>query len=471
MKTETTLLEENRARLDVEVEPERIAHDFEHALGHLVESAKIPGFRAGKVPPAVVLRQYGREAVFQSTLDEFLGRWMAEALDESRLRPSDRPDVTYDGMPEDGEPFRFSAEFPLWPIGTLPADLTIEAVRDELPDPTAEVEAELERLRVESSPLADVERPAHTGDFVEVDLSSTVGGKSLPEGSTQGFLFELGTGGANEEIERAIRGMSAGDVRTTEVQLEGDFPDPKLRGRAATVEIKLHAVRERNLRPLDDAMAAESSEHATVAELRAAIRATFDERIDDLVTSRYRSNVLGALGRAVEIQLTPYLFAERVDELLGNLARSIERQGVPFATWLQSSGRSLTEIRQALIPDAIDSLRRELALEAFAAREQIEVSDDDLRASLLQELDEDHDHAPDDQHDHGALVQEVMESPAKEAARDELRLRRALDRAVELATPITQEQAEAREKLWTPDSDEQTTQSEKPTLWTPGQPR
>ena len=470
MKVETTLSDDNRAKVSVEIGPDRIAQDFDHALAHVAQRVKVPGFRQGKVPHAVALKQLGRDAVFAETLAEFLPQWMGEALTDANLRPSDRPSVEHDGAPAEGEPFRFIADFPLWPKGTLLEDLNLEAVRDDAPPIDDEIDAELERLRLESSPLSTVERAAGTGDFVEVDLNATVGGKALPDGSTTGYVVQLGSGGTSEEIERAIRGLSAGATKSVELTLDAEYPDRKLRGRTATVEIKLHAVRERAPRDLDDAMAKECSEFDTLTELKGALRSDFQERVDHAVNSRFRANVLGDLGRQVEVELPPYCILDRVEDLLGGMARSIERQGVPFQTWLQASGQSLQQVRQMMIPEAIDSLKREIGLATYADTLKITISDDELRKELLHELDHSHTHAPGEEHDHEAAVQEVMDSPAKENARDELRLQRALDRAVEQATPITREQAEAKQKLWTP-GDDDNTETVKPGLWTPGQPQ
>src|ERR1700710_1226123 len=125
------MLEDGRARLEVELEADRVDHDLRHTLGHLVESAKYPGFRQGKVPPAVVLQRMGREEVFAETMREFLPAWGGEAIAESRLQPGDRPSVDYESVPGEGEEFTFTAEFPLRPAGTLPEALELEGVEDE----------------------------------------------------------------------------------------------------------------------------------------------------------------------------------------------------------------------------------------------------------------------------------------------------------------------------------------------------
>ena len=289
------MLEDGRARLEVVLDAERVEGDLRHTLGHLVDSAKYPGFRKGKVPPAVVLQRMGREEVFAETMREFLPAWVGEAIAEARLQPADRPSVDYETVPGEGEEFTFTAEFPLRPAGTLPEQLELEGVQEEVDVPAEEVDAEIERLREESSPLVTVERGAQTGDFVEVDMHVSAGGKPVPEASTVGYLVELGNGRTFEEIERALRGMQAGEKRKTELPLPADYPDAKLRGRNAEVELLVHAVRERRLRPLDDEFARASSEFDTLAELRAAIETAYRERLETLARQRFRASVLGSL--------------------------------------------------------------------------------------------------------------------------------------------------------------------------------
>src|SRR3979490_2559397 len=109
------MLDDGRARLEVVLGADRVDHDLRHTLGHLVDNAKYPGFRKGKVPPAVVLQRMGREEVFAETVREFLPAWVGEAIAETRLQPGDRPSVDYEAIPGDGEPFTLTPGFPTHP--------------------------------------------------------------------------------------------------------------------------------------------------------------------------------------------------------------------------------------------------------------------------------------------------------------------------------------------------------------------
>ncbi len=237
------MLEDGRARLEVVLEAERVEGDLRHTLGHLVDSAKYPGFRKGKVPPAVVLQRMGREEVFAETMREFLPAWVGEAIAESRLQPGRPAERRLRVGARRGRGVHLHGRVPAAPHGhAARGSSSSRACRSEVEVPAEEVDAEIERLREESSPLVTVDRPAQTGDYVEVDMHVSANGKPVPSASTVGYLVQLGTGRTFEEIERALRGMSAGETRTTELPLPADYPDPKLRNRNADVSLHVHSV-------------------------------------------------------------------------------------------------------------------------------------------------------------------------------------------------------------------------------------
>ena len=228
----------------------------------------------------------------------------------------------------------------------------------------------------------------------------------------------------------------------------------------------MHSVRERAAAPARRRIRrAALSEFDTLAELRSAIEDSYRGRLEELAVRASARACSASLGEAIEVDLPPYTIAGRVEELLGDLARNIERQGVPFGTFLRPdrphdgaghAGAAARGDRLAAPRARARGVRR--------ARGGSSIDDAELESALREELA--------DEEDVDAALQEVLASRAKEAARDELRLQRALDRACEIATPISAELQAAREQLWTPGDDEKTEPAvEKPTIWTPGQPR
>jgi trigger factor len=464
VRTTATRLDDDRAQLEVEVPPERLAHDLQHTLRHLAESVRIPGFRKGKVPPPVVLQRLGWDEVMAETVSHHLGDWYAAAMSSTALHPVDRPEISYDALPAEGEAFAFSAVVKLRPRGRLPEPLVLEAPRAEAEPVDELVEAELELLRMEGSPLREVaDRGVEEGDYVELEVRANVGGEDVPGLSASAYLAQVGDDRLLDPLDGALRGRSAGEHVQVTVDIPEDYQNARLAGKQALVDADLLAIRERDPLPLDDALAARVSEFDTLAELRADIERTLREAAEREIEGRYRAAVLEALGRVVVVDLPETLVEERTRELLMSVGRAMERRGIPFSAYVGSRPGGVAEMLAELRPEAVDMLRRDIAVEALADREGIQVDDETLAEALREAA------AEDGADDVDELVQEVMTSDAKESAREELRQRLALDRAVQLATPISLEQAEARERLWTPEKDQEETP--KPTLWTPGQPR
>jgi trigger factor len=466
MRTETTLLDDDRARLEVEVPADRVEHDLQHTLGHLAHQVKVPGFRKGRVPPAVVLQRLGREEVLDETLREHLERWYGDALGVSRLKPIEPPDIDWKVLPDEGQPFHFTATVKLRPKVVLPDPLVIEAPRQSYDVPQDVVERELEQLRNDGSPLVPVtDRGAVMGDFVELDFRGRdAQGAPLPGAFAEGYHVQLGVGRVLPEMEQALVGMQADERKSIEVPFPDDYPSPSLAGTTATFDLHLRAVSQRDLAPLDDDLARRISEFDTVAELRADVERVIGERIKTEVDGLYRGAVAQALGQAITLELPETLVQQRTGEMLMSLARAIGERGIPFQRWLEMRGQTVDDVQNELRSDAVEGLRREMALEALADRDSLQVTDELLEARLRE------DAAAEGIEDLERIVQEVLASPAKEDAREDLRFQLALDRAVELATPIAPELAEAREQIWTPEQEGDSGEA-KPELWTPGDPR
>jgi len=273
-----------------------------------------------------------------------------------------------------------------------------------------------------------------------------------------GMLARLGEGRLQPQIERGLIGRSAGEAFDVSIALPDDYPDRKLAGKTADVHVSLLEVLERDLAPLDDALARAASEFATLDELRADIEQTWREALEREAEAQFRIGVVDALSELVEVELPRQLVFERAESLLHEFSHSLEQRGLNLREFLARSGRTADQIQVEFVGEAIRQLRGEIAIEALAEREGIVIDDEQLLELMRAEA------AGDENAE--ALVQEVMASKAKERVREELRYRLAAERAVELATPISLEAAEARAKLWTPEKE--AAPAVKPEIWTPG---
>ena len=466
VKTNVTELPESRVRVDAEVPAEEVERKLQQAARKLGGQLRIPGFRKGKVPPPVVIRRLGRDAVFDEALRSSLSEWYIDAIDTAGIAPIGEPDINFsEDVPGQGEPLAFSIEIGVRPTAKLGEYKGLEVGRREPTVADADVDAELDRLRDRVATLDTVERPAQKGDFVVLDYLGKVDGEPFPGGEGRDQLIELGSGRLIEGFEDQLAGASAGDEREVKVTFPPDYV-PELAGKDATFDVTVSEVKAKRLPELDDDFASEASEFDTVAELREDITSRLRHSDEHAVEREFEQAVLEAAANEAEVDLPERLIHARAHEMLEQTFSALARQGIGKDTYLKIAGKDEEELAHEAEPDAAAALRREAVLAAVVAAEQIQPSDEDVLEALTPAAERD-----------GADPAELMERLRKAGRLEELRDDVATTQAAELlvreATPISVEQAKARQKLWTPGKDEGETapaasSGSSSKLWTPG---
>jgi trigger factor len=445
MATQVEELPDNKVRLTVEVPQADLEHAVEHATHDLAESVKVPGFRQGKVPQEVLQARIGRERIFREAVESHIGGWFVNAAAGTRIRPVAAPEYEYELPSSEDDDFSFTATVSVQPKAE-PADWTQLEVPYEEPEiPDGIVDEELEALRESVAELAPVEgRPAKTGDVVVIDALDENG-----EGSRD-LVVELGSGRLVEELERALTGASQGETR----EVEFETPD----GGTAKATVALKEIKEKVLPPLDDELARAASEFDTLDELRADVEQRIRDVLEDEAETRFRAAAVDKLVEASDVKVGGALVESRTRELLNGLGRSLESRGINAETYLQLTGQTADQLVQRLSAEAALSVARELVLEAVADQLELQVDDAEIE-ELIREQAELAEDDPDE------AVKQVFESGREDLLRNDLRLRKALDRVAAESKRIPAEVARARDEIWTPDKDSPQTDTK---LWTPG---
>jgi trigger factor len=466
LKTSVTELPESRVRVDAEVPAEEVERKLQQAARKLGGQLRIPGFRKGKVPPPVVIGRLGREAVFDEALRSSLSEWYIDAIDTAGIAPIGEPDINFsEDVPGQGEPLAFTIEIGVRPTAKLGEYKGLEVGRREPTVADADVDAELDRLRDRVATLDTVERPAQQGDFVVLDYLGKVDGEPFPGGEGRDQLIELGSGRLIEGFEEQLAGASAGDEVTVNVTFPQDYV-PELSGKDATFDVTVSEVKSKRLPELDDDFAAEASEFDTVGELREDIASRLRDQDEHAVEREFEQAVLEAAANEAVVDLPDKLVHARAHEMLEQTFSALGRQGIGKDTYLKIAGKDEEELAHEAEPDAAAALRREAVLAAVVEAEDIEPSDEELLEALTPSAERD-----------GADPAELMERLRKAGRLEELRQDVATTQAAELlvreATPISVEQAKARQKLWTPGKDEAEaapagSSGSSSKLWTPG---
>jgi trigger factor len=457
--TTVTELPESRVRVQAEVPAAEVERRVAQAAKRLGRNIRVPGFRAGKAPPPVIVQRMGRDAVLDEAVRESIGTWYTAAIDAARIAPVGEPQLDLGDLPSQGEPLRFSIEIGVRPKAELGDYKGVEVgKRDPQVDDEA-LNAEIDRLRERAARLDTVDRTAADGDFVIMDYVGTLDGTPFAGGEGRDQMVELGSGRLVPGFEEQLQGAAAGDERTVTVTFPDDYGAEELAGREAEFAVTVKEIKAKELPEVDDDLAAEAG-FDTLDELREDIRERLSEAETARIEAEFREAALDSAVKNAKVNIPDALVEARAREQWDQMLHSLAHQGISRDAYLRIAGQEEDEIVERAKPEAEQGLRREAVLAAIIEAEGIEPTDDEVLEAVEQAAGDGPGRTSPKK-----LLERLKSSGRVDALKEDLAQRKALDLVADAAKPITVEQAQAREKLWTPGHEE--TSGSSGQLWTP----
>lgn len=443
METQLTEISETKMTLEVDVPEADVLHAFEHAASDLAQSMSIPGFRKGKkIPLPVVASRIGRDALAAEAVRTHIDGWFWNAASANRLRPVAEPEVEWETLPEQGERFQFTATVEVMPKPVVPDWHDLDVGFPELGLPDQAIDAEIEILRTSVAELETVEgRPVQLGDTVVVDLKG--------DEETGNYVLEVGSGRLRPEVEQALVGTETGETKIVDLESE----DGK-----QIVQVTINEIQEKVLPAADDELAKTASEFETLDELRNDIGERLVTQLNEELEAKFREDAIDALAGVSTLEGIETLVMARMRTLVNGLQQSLERRGVTIEAYVAATGQSSEQLQERMQAEADRSVRREVVLEAVADRLEIEVTDEEIEKFIRAEAETVGD-------DPDAAVDVIRERGGFPRIRDDLRFKEALDQIVSDVKRIPSGLADARDKLWTPEKEKDTSPVN---IWTPG---
>lgn len=379
MTANVTKLEDNKVRLEVEVSPQSVKAVVEAKVRELRGKVRVPGFRPGKAPRSVIENNVGRDYIFMEALQDGLPNWYSEAVIETDLRPIDRPEISFDEALDEEEGFKFSATVEVRPQAKLGQYKGLEVPKREISVTDEELDEQLEEMRGQFATLAAVEgRPVQEGDYAIIDFRGErlATGDALEGGEAEDYMLEVGKGELLEDFETNLVGMNAGERKQFGVTFPPDYGEESLRGQAVLFHVHVKEIKERDLPPLDDDFAKEASEFETLEELRVAVREQLQAAVDGRIEGEFRARVLDAVAKEAEVEVPDVMAHEKAHEMVQSFERSIRQQGIEPEQYYQISGSSHHDVEERVRPEAADTVKKELVLDAVAIAEGIEADEE-----------------------------------------------------------------------------------------------
>jgi trigger factor len=350
-----------KRQITVRVPNAEIDREVDQRLRQLGRTAKLKGFRPGKVPARVVRKRYGGQ-VRQEVVGDIIRSSFSHAVTQKQLNPAGGPSIEPLGAPDDAH-FAYRATFEVYPevaLGDL-GKLSFETPEVAIGD--ADVDRMIERLRRQKGTWQAVERAAAEGDRVVIDFLGKIGKEPFEGGEGKGVKVVLGAGQVIADFEQALTGVKAGDEKTAKVKFPKDYSAEQLAGKRASFDITVHRVDELELPEVDDEfIAAFGVAEGGVDAFRADVRKNMQRELDERVRAESKSNVLDALHDAHAIELPGTLVDQEIHALQHEAMR---RMGIDDHSQAPSAAtfRPMAEKRvrlSLLVQELIESQKIEL---------------------------------------------------------------------------------------------------------------
>jgi trigger factor len=318
-------------RLNVALPLDQIETEVESRLKRLARTVKVHGFRPGKVPMKIVAQQYGHQ-VREEVMGDALQKGFSEAVQEQKLRVAGYPRFEAKPAASGASQFEFSATFEVYPevvVGDL-SDAKIERQTATIGD--AEIDKTLTILRKQHATFQPVERPAASGDQVNIDYRGTLDGVAFAGGQAQGYALVLGQGSLLKEFEDAVTGMKAGESKTFELTFPQDYHGKEMAGKTVSFEVKLNQVSGSNLPEIDAAFARSLGvEDGDMAKMRAEIKANLEREVSKRVLGKVRDQAMQVLLDHTKLEVPKALLDMEINSLMEHARQDMQSRGMNLA--------------------------------------------------------------------------------------------------------------------------------------------
>ncbi|MCL6649941.1 MAG: trigger factor [Chloroflexi bacterium] len=424
MKVTTEPAPDSQIVLTIEIEPAELEASLDSAYRRLAQRALVPGFRKGKAPRAILERYLGRSVIMEEALEQLAPRAVRDAIQEQKIDAISQPRLEVTQI----DPVIVKATVDVRPtidLGDYRA-LRVEPAPVELA-PTA-VEEALERLREREATWEPVERPVAADDLVTLDYRITRDEEVVGQGEGVSYRVQLERTDPLPGFAAELVGLTAGETKQFDLSFPEESEHQALAGTRFQVMVTVQEVKAKVLPPLDDSFATTvAPDLASLAALRERIEANLRARAELEAYRKTRDAALQALVAQATVETPASMVENQIDRLVRNRQEAVRRTGLRWEDYVRVVAGSEQQLREALREEARTLVRQRLVLEALADAEGIEASADEINDELAEEVRSSGLAAP--------QAGRLLEHPeARALARQNIRLRKAAIRLVELAT-------------------------------------
>ena len=378
MSLQVEKLENNTAKLTIEVPAEEFDKAIQAAYQKNKNKFNVPGFRKGKVPYAMVEKMYGAGVFYEEAANELIPDAYANAAEESELEIVSRPEINVTQI-EKGKSFIFEAEVTLKPeikLGKYKG-VKVEAMDTTVTD--EDVAAELDKVKEQNARLvAADDKAVEDGDQTTIDFEGFVDGVAFEGGKGEDYPLTIGSHSFIDTFEEQLIGKKVGEEVEVNVTFPEQYQAKELAGKPAMFKVTIKEIKVKEYPELDDDFAQDVSEFDTLDEYKADIKKNLEEKKAQEAEADKESKVIEAIVNDSEMDIPEKMIEAQCQQMVEEFAQNIAMQGISFDQYMQFTGTTVDQLTEQVKPQAEARVQSSLVLEAIVKAEKIEASDEEF---------------------------------------------------------------------------------------------
>ena len=386
MNVQVEKLENNMAKLTVEVEAEKFVAATVKVYNKQKNQINVQGFRKGKAPQAIIEKMYGAGVFYEEAADALIQEVYGDAARETGLDIVSYPAIDVVQI-EKGKNFIFTAEVAVRPEVELGQYMGVEIEKVETEVTEEEIEAEIKRLANQQAREITVERAAELGDTVVIDYVGSVDGVEFVGGKGENYPLELGSNSFIPGFEDQLVGAVAGADVDVNVTFPEEYHADDLAGKAALFQVKVHEVKAKELPVVDDEFAQDISDFDTLAEFKEDLAKRLADAKKETAASERQQKVMDIVVANAKMDIPAPMVQKSVDDMMNQWAQQLQAQGIPMDVYFQYTGATPAQVAEQFRPQALANIKNRLVLDAIVAAENITVTDEDIDSEVKKMAD------------------------------------------------------------------------------------
>lgn len=378
----TNNVETNKYELEIEISAEDFEAAIEKAYLKARKNIAMPGFRKGKAPRKLIEKEYGEQVFFEDAVNLLYAPVVNGAVEESGLELVTRPEVEVTEISkENGVKLKATCitkpEVEVKDYKGIEVEKVVNPVTDE------DINKQLDALREKNVTVETVDdRAAENGDDVVIDFGGFKDDVAFEGGKAEDFTLSLGSGQFIPGFEDQIVGHNAGEDFDINVTFPDEYQVKELAGAPAVFKIKLKSISKKVMPELDDDMVKDSTEFDTVDEYKADVKKKLEEANEKHADSEVEAKIFDKVIENMTAEIPQVMFDNRVNEMISELEQRLAPQGISLDLYMQYTGQTIDTVKKAYAEQAEKQVKLRLALEKIAKLENIEVTEDELKAEF-----------------------------------------------------------------------------------------